>query len=494
MGAVVLALGALTLLFGERIGINDGQGWDGTNYMHWSDEFWHRVVEYGVTKYQAQRVLASALVWCMLHPLGIKPTVANHLVGFELLDLAALALAAVIWAHLALRVMRWRAAAAWAGFVALFGCFANARHALYDPVLLDPLAFALGMVTVWGYLARRSAAVWIAGLLGVVTWPPLPPIAVAMLVLRRPSAPVPELAARWPRWVAAAGAAAGAALVLNMMRYYYAHPVEGVGDEKLVVWVIEPLLIVTVPLAIAQLLVGWFLVVRERRLWNVPAYLRELSPRHLVVALAGAVAIYVARAQWISLVGTQPGGPNADQFLCEYSLEILRGPVWGVVHHVVYYGPIVLVALLSWRRVCAIAGEWGPAASFGVAMIVWFSVASESRQWIHLLPLLVALAIAATRDLWTPRRTLAFAALALPWSKLWFVIGFDHVNGHHNYPDQRYLMHHGPYASNAMYATHLAAAVITGLILTFAARRASRQQATGSGLAGLTGLGSSRSP
>ncbi len=473
MVAVVVALGVLTLAFGERIGINGGQGWDGLVYMPWSDQFWHRVVEVGVTKYQAQRVLASALVWCMMHPLGIRPTIANHLVGFELLDLAALVAAAAVWAHIALRVMRWRPAAAWAGFVALFGCFANARHALYDPVLVDSLAFLLGMVMVWGYLARRQLAVWLAGLLGAFAWPPLPPIAVAMLVLRRPREVLPESTARWPRYLGPAAVVAGVALVLNMMRVYHAHPVEGVGDEKLLRWILEPLLVVTVPLVVAQLAAGWYLIVRERRLWSIGEYVRGRAPLDVTLALAGALAIYAVRAWWIAKAGTQGGGPDANQFLCEYSLELMRGPLWGLVHHVVYFGPIVLVAVLAWRRASAVAVEWGPAAAIGAAMIVWFSVASESRQWIHLFPLLVALAIAATRDLWTPRRTLAFAAIALPWSKLWFVIGFDRINGHHEYPDQRYFMHHGPYASDAMYLIHLAAAAVTAIALTFLLRAGS---------------------
>ncbi|MGE5182054.1 MAG: hypothetical protein ACM31C_08325, partial [Acidobacteriota bacterium] len=413
MAAIVIALGVVTIAFGERIGINAGQGWDGLAYMRWSDQFWHRVVELGVTRYQAGRVLPSALVYAVMHSLGAAPTVAHHLLAFCVLDVAMLAGAAALWAHLAIAVMRWRAAAAWVGFAALFGGFANARHALYDPVLVDTTAFALGMLLVWGFLARRDVAVAIAGALGVVTWPPLPPLAAVLLVLRRPARPVDPVPRRWPLVAAAVLAVAMTVQVLGETRNFYGSPMGGVGDDKLVEWIRRDLFVLTWPLAALQLAAGWFVVARERRLWNVRGYLRELSWRRVAVALAVIAAVGVARAWWLDTAGTVEGGPDFEQFSNEYALELLRGPAWGLVHHVVYFGPIVLVAVLAWPRVAAAAAEWGPGASLAAAMLVGFSAASESRQWIHLLPLLVALALAATHDVWTPRRALAFGALAL---------------------------------------------------------------------------------
>ena len=174
-------------------------------------------------------------------------------------------------------------------------------------------------------------------------------------------------------------------------------------------------------------------------------------------------------------ITTADGGPTREQFLGEYGLELLRGPLWGLIHHVVYFGPIVIVAVLAWPRAAAVAAEWGPGAAIGAAMIVGFSAASESRQWIHLLPLLVVLALAATADLWTPRRAVAFALIALARAKVWLRIGFDHVAGWHEQPDQSYFMHIGPYASDRMYAFHLVAAAITAIVLTTLWRRASKQ-------------------
>ena len=472
MVAIVVALGALQIAFGERIGINGGQGWDGQAYTQWALDFPHHVLDHGLTQYYAQRVLPSAAIYYGSRALGVAPTVPHAIFAFQLLDLAMLAAAAVVYGHLAVRVLKWRASAAWAGFAALFGCFANARHALYYPTLTDPTAFFLGMVLVWGYLARKPVAVWLAAALGAWTWPALPTLAMAMLVAPRPREPVPPLA--WPRairWTALALAAGGTALVLLVARAYYVDPVPNIGCDKFAAWVLRDWLVVTVPLLVAMLGVGGYLIASQPRAWNLVAYVRGLGWKRTAAAIVGCAAIFVARAWWVGQVGTQGDGPTfRNQILCEHGNAMLRGPAWGPVHEVVYFGPIVIVAILAWRRIAELAAEWGPAIALALAMMLAFATGSQARQWVHLLPLLVVLAIAATEARWTPVRAIAFGAVSLAWSKLWFHIGWTSVHTWFDSPDQRYYMHLGQWASDESYVWHLIAALVTALVVALVAR------------------------
>ncbi len=71
--------------------------------------------------------------------------------------------------------------------------------------------------------------------------------------------------------------------------------------------------------------------------------------------------------------------------------------------------------------------------------------------------------------------------LSCAWSKLWFPIGFDAIHGHHAWPDQRYFMNLGPYASDEMYLVHLAAAAITAILLVFVLHLTSAPAAASNG-------------
>src|SRR5262249_56758480 len=86
MVGVVLVLCVLSIAFGERIGINGGQGWDGMAYTAWAEDFWQRVIVEHLTRYHSQRVLPSALVHYGLPP-ARPPRDAAHLIGaFQILQ------------------------------------------------------------------------------------------------------------------------------------------------------------------------------------------------------------------------------------------------------------------------------------------------------------------------------------------------------------------------------------------------------------------------
>ncbi|MEO7730576.1 MAG: hypothetical protein ABIY55_06350, partial [Kofleriaceae bacterium] len=173
---------------------------------------------------------------------------------------------------------------------------------------------------------------------------------------------------------------------------------------------------------------------------------------------------------WVGRVGTQGPGITFDEFKAMWAECAVRAPLWGAVHHVVYYGPIVIVAIAAWPRVATVVAGWGPAAVAITGMLALLSIATESRVMSHLFPFLVVVTIEATADRWTRRRALVFAGLALVWSKLWWRIGYDQPHDAWSWPDQRFTMHQGPWASDATFLAHLAAAVVTAAILILVLR------------------------
>ena len=458
MVAIVAALGAVTIAWGERIEINGGQGWDGMAYAEWARDIAH-AVDQGLTRYQAQRVLPSAIVDVM----GGR---AHAVDRFQLFDALALVAAAFAWTRIAVQ-LAWSRAAAWAGFVAVFASFAIARHALYYPTLTDTAAFALGTAMTWAYLADRPIALWLVGVASAFTWPPSWIVALGLLVLRRRT--IEPLEARWIRPVAAIVGAAAAILACAVALHYLDAPAP--GDIVWVDLVPRGLLWITLPCLAAWTGFAWYALACERRSWNLVAYARSIADLRLVVAVIGVIAVVVVRAWWIAKVGTRGPGPTPSQFASELALESLRGPLWNLVHHVVYYGPIVIVAIAAWRRLAETADAWGPGAVLVLAMVVAFAIGSESRQWLHLFPFVVATAITATASWWTPRRTIVFAALCLVWSKLWWPMRYDTALDPFAWPNLRYYMQQGPWASTTTFAIHAAAVAVTAGVLVVLHRR-----------------------
>jgi hypothetical protein len=476
MAAITAVFGIVTIAWAERIGINGGQGWDGMGYTLWARDFSHEVLQKGVTIYHAQRILPSGLIHYVLTATG-SATNPRVIFGYQILDVIAMVGTVVLWNRVA-RTLTLSRAATWAGFAALGLGFANARHALYYPTLTDPTACFLGMAATWAYLEDRPFAQIAVAFASAFTWPALLPVSLAMLVLRRPAPPIEELTARgggavrWIRWVALGLALVGAGIVCVAAWQWLQRPYP--NDEKWVRYVHRDLLPVTFAAIFVMTALGLYALARERSLWNLKAYGKQLLTKRLAIAVGGCVLVLVAKRMWISRVGTQGAGPTFDQFKCEHLLAALRGPLWNIVSHVVYFGPIFLVAIAAWRRIAKRAAEWGPTAAIVLAMVVAFSIGTQSRQWIHLLPFLVTVTIAATARWWTVRTTIAFAVVCLAWSKLWWKIGYDQPLNAFEWPNQRYFMNLGPWTSDSMFLAHLAATVVTALALYAMFRKLAR--------------------
>jgi hypothetical protein len=521
MVALVAVLAIATIAWGERIGVNGGEGWDGRAYAAWARDFPGEVLGHGVTAYQSQRVVPSAIVYYAMAALGVAHSRAHVIAAFQGFDALALIATALLLYRIA-RTLAWSRAAAWTAFAAVFGSFAAARNALYYPTLTDPAAIALGAALMWAYLERRPIAICAIALVTAGTWPALLPLALAALVLPRsrempgevpvegpgelpvegrrevpgevpeggprempgevlgeasveeprepPREEPSELSGRWVRIAAIGVAAVGALVVVLGLRSGLRHPYH----PSVLAAAHRDLFAVTFATCAAIVAVGAFVLACQPRTWAIAAYVRGLRPWPSALAIVAAAAIVALSSWWIRRVGTQGPGITLDEFKAMWAECALRAPLWGAVHHVVYFGPIVIVAIGAWSRVAVVVARWGPAAVGMAAMLLVLSIATESRVMSHLFPFVVVVAIEATAARWTPRRALVFGGLAAVWSKLWWNIGYDQPHDAWGWPDQRFTMHHGPWASDATFLVHFAAALITAAVLAVMLRREPR--------------------
>jgi hypothetical protein len=473
MVALVALLVVVTIALGERIGVNNGEGWDGQAYSSWARDF-DLVLRGGVTRYQAQRVVPSAIVYYAHAALGVAHARAAVIVSFQILDGLALVASAWLLYRIA-RALAWSRAATWAAFASTFLAFANARHQLYYPTLTDATAFLLGTAMVWAYVERRPIALAIVAAVSTVTWPALLPLALVALVLPRPREPVDPVTWRALPIVAIAVGVATAALVAGWLLWYRHAPYP--GAETFYARSRGELIVPAIAACAAVCGAAAYGAARSGRTWALARYARTLRLGPTLAALGVVAAIVVARGWWVDRVGRAGEGGTLAELVGRTAAYTIRGPLWNIVFAIVYYGPIVIVAIAAWRRVAATAATLGPAMVACVAMTILLGVTSESRQLLHLFPFVVVATIEATREMWTRRLAIIVAALALVWSKLWWKFGYDSAIDTWDWPNQRYVMHEGPWACYAAYVAHLAAAVVTAIVLYVAFSRRERSAA-----------------
>jgi hypothetical protein len=471
MIAIIIAGSAVTILLGERIGIYRGEGWDGQAYAAWARDFPKEILETGVTTFKSERILPSAVLYLALSVVGAAHSGDNVIAAFQLFDALALVVTAILLVRIAL-LLGWSRTQTWVAFVATFLGFANAREALYYPTMTDPAAFALGMGTVWAYLARRPIAQWVIAFASAFTWPALVAFGFAASILPRPAEPLPTTTGRWQRWLAIGLAVAAAAFIVMWFVYVLSNTV---GIERWLVRAHHDLYPVTIACIVISTSLAAYIVARQPETWSVWPYLRGVGWQRIAFGVVAVAAILVLRELWHERAGTKGYGFGWRELRHYYVANAVLGPLWNVVHQVTYFGPIVLVAIGAWPRIAATGSRWGPTAVLTLGIVVISSVSSDARHLLHVMPFIIVITVTATADWWTPRRAIAFAAIYLVWSKVWLKIGYTSVHDSLSWPDLRFFMQHGPWASDTTFLAHLIAAVVTAVGLWLLLRQWKRR-------------------
>jgi hypothetical protein len=153
--APVLTLG----LWGEKVPVGGGLGWDGQVYGAMALDFRGTVLEAPITAYRVQRVLPSALVYAGLRGTGATRDVETVIRGFVVLNTVLLVGCVMLWTSIA-RALGIGPRGEWLGFVALFVNWAVLKQGTYYPVLTDISAFTLGLVGLHAYLVRGRATLF----------------------------------------------------------------------------------------------------------------------------------------------------------------------------------------------------------------------------------------------------------------------------------------------------------------------------------------------
>ena len=365
----------------ERIGVNEGRGWDGCYYADIAADFYGQVFPHRLDGYRIQRIVPSAVVHYSLRLLHLPTTNLDTIIrAFQVYNLLLLVVTVYLWNGIAGR-LRLRSRGTWLGFVGLMCSFSAMKMPFYYPALTDTTAFALGAAIVYAFLAGNRVMILLAAALGAFTWPTLLYLAIPLILF-------PRRLAQWtslnqPAPLAFYAAPAAAMVAMGLFRYY----IKGDSPPPSAELPWRQL----VPLAAAC--VGFYLAAATRRLLDRDVLRRLLWPfpetSALSVILCLTLVIAVKVTVWLWLVPSSPG-ISVRHFIKTTSLLALVKPGIFFVAHVVYFGPIVWEAVWLWSKVAQNVRSLGLGAVLAAALAILMSITSESRHLIPFIPLLVA--------------------------------------------------------------------------------------------------------
>jgi hypothetical protein len=451
---------ALAVVFQEKIKIRDGLGWDGVKYGKWAKDF-PAVLSNGVNAYYSQRVLPSGVVYeglRLLHVVATNPAIVK---AYEIANFALISLSA--WSYdITGRRLAISARSRWVGAIGLFGSFAILKFSAFDPVLTDVWAFAFGMFQLQFCLTRRPLCLALVTALGAFAWPTL--LAVGCLLLffpvSHPALGSPAESAAPPAHPATAQAppverapadlSAGVAALLVVVWLWMCWPMARHGHTLGNSTGVIDLSVVATSVAVSAsyLFVGARDLLDDRRWFDLRWLLRAACSGRAALSLLLFAGVTLLRMRLTS--ARSPYGMQENIEMTVFSA--IKEPGIFFLAHVLYWGPLLALMLLGWRRVVAAIQRSGPGVTLVALAALLLSLNGESRKlsnfapffYMFTLPLLDELRLSA-RKVWL------LGAAALFASRVWITFDGKMKGDLAQLPGQALYMVMGPWMNPRMY-------------------------------------------
>src|SRR5262245_53813767 len=190
-------------LWGARIPVANGFGWDGQLYAAFAQDFFGMLRRHGVDSYHTNRLLPSFIIWCIGTLFGINLTIpANVIWAFHVYNGTLLVVGALIWS----RIARWVSmnfAIGLIGFMSLFVNWAVIEFYPFYAVLTDVTALFLGITAALAVVERRYFLLTGVAFTASFAWNAIFPFCSLLVLFSRPGE-VPLC----HRWMPAAAVAA----------------------------------------------------------------------------------------------------------------------------------------------------------------------------------------------------------------------------------------------------------------------------------------------
>ena len=491
--AVAILIAVAGVVIGDQIIWSSGYGYDGRVYGHLAEDFPgsvfgdRGVVPPGVLPFEGQppigldsyyvgRMAPSALVYFTLDVLGIPKEPGAIIATFQVYTVLMFALVAFFWTAISdlLKLSKYMKIL---GFIALIVNFAVIKTGSYWPVLTDQFALAIGVISLYLWLSNKRMLLALSTILGAFTWPSILVVGAAMLAfpakkarsLYREEATQDHTSSatvspdsRLPRtsyYVASVFAIAVLALLLLLKFQVIQNLWDNTPEARA-----SP---VVFPLSVAVSVTFVFM----STLWLSPkisvASLKALVKRTNYIWFIQSVALIAVVLIAQSLIAKRPN---------DIYLNLLKSGIWYSTNYpgvfliaaVSYFGPLLLITIRYWPRVCERIREFGPAMLVIVFVAIFTGLLTESRKIINVYPALVLITVLVVQQVnWRRIAFPIFVVASIVFSRVWLPIGKFGYNDDPitllEFPAQKYYMSAGLWIAPEMYLLQLAVFII-GLV------------------------------
>ena len=449
-------------VWGERVPVSGGVGWDGVIYWWYATHFWTQLTT-TTDSYHVNRILPSFIIRCATKALHININQPqNTAIAFMIFNDIIITLSAWLWYKIC-QLKSFNTLVYLIGFISLFVSWAVLKFYQYDPALTDPCAFFLGILALYFYLKRSSNSsekIWgvllfITLILAYYTWP-------ISLVIVAPLFLYPLKQTDNSSFFRKNSRIFSMIAILVYLGYvYWLYQTPGYPISMTLALVCSVLVVCTYV---------YFATSNSIALIQWRSFFRinyNLTAVYIFLFLFCYITHYILVHLSIHY-GKQPAIFSFSSFINErIFVESIRKPAVSLIASVAFWGPISILLLAYFKKILTKASEENFGALLFILLSFFFILDPESRQSTFEIPFLIYFLCAALNE---KRLTIRFVVFyfisALICSKIYYAIGVGPTIATNPFSSlARYFMNFGPWMTWPQYYFNLTLTVISVILI-----------------------------
>lgn len=444
----------LNIFFGEHIPVDSGNGWDGSRYADIIQNFHHFVFQHNLDQYTLQRILPEGIIYFFFNIFHLPIERSQIPMAFSIYNYILFIFSIIICCKI-IKLSNWSTKT---GLIALTGIFLNfsqLKLMSYYPTLTDTTSLFLSIATLYCFLIKREYLILLIGVIASFVSPTQFYINALLFLF---SVNRKKTITHINFNLLSVFCAACATAVVLAIYFHYGFRVLG-GNYK------TPILALSI-ISIFSYLCYSFIPLIQSSLENVT--------RLNVARLLLTILIFFIVKDIIYMISNRATNLSFFDFFRYLSAEALAYPLNFLISHILYFGPILLLAGLFWRELCQNPFVKNSALGYVILFCILLSLDSESRQLINFLPFMVFI----TADTLNKKHfswpfVISFITLSILISKAWLPLNHGTwlsllTNPPEitlDFPLQWFFMNLGPWVSHPMYIINLSIVAILFFIL-----------------------------
>ncbi|MBL7196532.1 MAG: hypothetical protein ISS47_00380 [Candidatus Omnitrophica bacterium] len=489
---IMFIIGLTSILFSffgnELVTYAGGLGWDGRLYGKIAKDFYNIVFVNGITSYHFHRILPSAIIYHIFSLFKIHKETINIVMGFEIYNLIIILISVYVWGLIA-DELRISTKGKWLGFIGLYINFAILKWIFYIPVTTDATAFVLSIFLIYYFLKNQPIGMLIVMILGNFTWPIFMEMGLILLMfprLKQAIIPASNKKSIIPNIAFSLIFLFGIIVVLFLTKHVFdGLPIIGpvLQNSTIIGSLLQGSPVVESVLPLSIFLAVLFIYYATKGILD-SCYIPSLGSikiknlKYLIIGIISLVLIKAINFMLSSRYGAEAGYAFFSQFgiiISKLMYSGMRKPFIFGIAHVVFFGPVLLLTFLFWKRFCRTLNEYGPGFPLFIFVSLILSINSESRQLFSLFPVFAIFTVKALDQFeWKPSFYVFIGFISLLYSKIWLVINSvpapDSNLSEESYllfPWQKLFMNIGHFMSDKMYIVQGSAILLTGIVFYF---------------------------